>query len=152
MSRQPGTLFERTQGPNPVEIGELVARGERAVDAIKQDYLPFLRARLPTLDALSLHAIGSDQPERWRELWAAALDLRSSSATAGFEQLSAVGASLEWLLSEASPDHAKLGDVVRLHIDALQLLLAKDPPDIHSPMVQELLAQLAKATDHVTRG
>ena len=153
MPSRPKTLFDKTRGPNSIAVTDLVSRAEEAVQTVKGDYLPFLRTRLPSLRTLSDAASDGDgAPDRWGQLRVAAQDLRSSSATAGYDQLSAVASSLEWLLSEAPTNDPRLADVARLHLDAISRLVEDGAPDIASGKVQELLSELARASNHITRG
>ena len=146
-----------TRGPKSVSVGELVSRAETAVANVKQDYLPFVRTHLANLRMLS-EAASDPQNEnaesagRWEQLRGAAQDLRSSSATAGYDQLAAVASSLEWLLTEAPGDDPRIAEVAGLHFDAIWRLVEDGAPSISSPEVQTLLSALAKASNHVTRG
>lgn len=146
------SLYDKTQGPNSVPVTELIARAEEAVAAVKQEYLPFVRARLSNLEAMSKDADADRTDARWSRLSVAAQDLRSSSATAGYDQLSAIAASLEWLVNAAPVDDSRVVAVVRLHLDAIRLLVEDNAPHLASPQVQEVLTELARASNHVTRG
>lgn len=148
----PDSLFIKTRGPNAVPIDVLVERAEKAVDDIKQDYLPFLRATLPNLAALTALASEAIVEHPWHELKLAVIDVKSSSATAGYDQLSAVATSLEWLLDEAPARDPRISEVVQLHLDAIQRLIEEGTPRLGSPKVQELLSALGRVTDYVTRG
>jgi hypothetical protein len=148
-----GSLYAKTRGPNAVSVSVLVSRAEKAIEDIKQDYLPFLRAKIANLAALTtLASEASDDVDPWRELKLAMLDVRSSSATAGYDQLSAVANSLEWLLGEAPPRDPRIAEVVQLHRDAICRLIEDGAPQLGTPKVQELLAALGRVSDHVTRG
>lgn len=155
MSNRQRTLFDRTRGPNSIAVSDLVSRAEEAVATVREDYLPFVRAHLPGLRSLTdapIEEAETQALERWTQLRIAAQDLRSSSATAGYNQLSAVASSLEWLLSEAPTDDPRVPEVARLHLDALSRLVENGVPDIGEPQVQELLSELARASNHITRG
>ena len=155
MPNRQKSLFDKTRGPNSIEVNDLLTRADEAVATIKGEYLPFVRSRLPGLRSLSDFAAGdtgAKARDRWTQLKIAAQDLRSSSATAGYDQLSAVASSLEWLLSEAAGDDPRIIEVALLHLDALSRLVEDGAPDIATPQVQELLSELARASNHVTRG
>jgi len=153
-SKRQRTLYDKTRGPKSVEVAELVNRAEEAVATVKTDYLPFIRSRLPVLRSLAdaAAAEGAATSDRWAQLRVAAQDLRSSSATAGYDQLSAVASSLEWLLAESPEGDPRVVEVARLHLDALSRLVEDAAPEIGSPIVQTLLSELARASNHVTRG
>jgi hypothetical protein len=141
------SLFDKTKGPNAIPVYALLARAERALDTIKREYLPFLRSSLPEIDAL-YHAAAENaaEPSCWDQLRIAALDLRSSSATAGNEGVSAVASSLEWLLTEAVDGDQRITEVVSLHLDAIRLLVSDVAPTADSPAMRELLSQLGRAS------
>ncbi|HLG85823.1 MAG TPA: hypothetical protein VKZ79_01345 [Alphaproteobacteria bacterium] len=146
------SLYVKANGPNAMPVRALVERAERAVEQIKQDYLPFLRDTLPNLEALTALAAAALVEDPWHDLKLAVLDVRSSSATAGYDQLSAVATSLEWLLGEAPARDPRIVEVVQLHLDAIWRLIEEGTPRLGSPKVQALLAALGRVTDHVTRG
>ena len=148
----PDALYIKTRGPNAVPIHTLVERAEKAVEDIKQDKLPFLRATLPNLAALTALASEAVVEHPWHDLKVAVMDVKSSSATAGYDQLCAVATSLEWLLEEAPARDPRISEVVQLHLDAMQRLIEEGTPHLGSPKVQELLSALGRVTDFVTRG
>ena len=148
----PDALYLKTRGPNAAPINTLIERAEKAVEDIKQDYLPFLRATLPNLAALTALASEAVVEHPWHDLKLAVTDVKSSSATAGYDQLSAIATSLEWLLGEAPARDPRITEVVQLHLDAIQRLIEEGTPHLGSPKVQELLMALGRVTDYVTRG
>ena len=145
------TLFERTAGPNAVDIAILVARGEEADACVKRDYREQLDGDIARLETLLDGASLPEGIDRWNAMKEAAQDLRSSAATAGHDHVSCVASSLEWLLAVASAGDARVSAVIRLHIDGLKQLADMGVQPITAADVQRLLAELGRASNHVTR-
>ena len=146
------SLYERTQGPNAVPVDQLVSRAEDAVVVVKRDYLAFLESQTSKVTALFDEAARNlGVADCWVRVRLMAQDFRSSSATAGYDQISAVAASLEWLLSDKPEKDPRILEVVRLHLSAIHQLVRDGAPHLGSPEVQDMLAQLGRASNILTR-
>ena len=144
-------LFEKTRGPNALPVSQLVSQADDAIAAVKKDYPSFLHSLLPTLDAMLDEGAKAPSAESWEPLKAAAYELRSSSATAGYDQISEVAGSLEWVLTAALEKDERVTEVVRLHLQALHRLVDDGSVYMDQPEIQQMLSDLARAGNQVTR-
>jgi HPt (histidine-containing phosphotransfer) domain-containing protein len=146
------SLYEKTQGPQAVPIDTLIEQGDTAARRVSAGYLAFFRTRLPSVENLA-NALFAESPggPSWKAFYAAVHDLRSSSASAGYNTVSVICESLERLLVERDPENLLMRDVIRLHLDALSLAAANQTPITDGEEANRLIANLGRAVDKLAR-
>ena len=138
------SLFEKTQGPNAISVEVLIARGNTVAQRVQEDYPEFFRERIPIVDALAKALfVGRSETNR-RTFHMVVHDLRSSSANAGYNRLSAICDSVETLLVERKLDDARMPAVIELHLDALRLAMSDSA--LNDEIFARLVADLERAT------
>jgi HPt (histidine-containing phosphotransfer) domain-containing protein len=151
-NRQRKSLYEKTQGPQAMPIETLIQHGDTAAKLASAGYLDFFRAKLPHVESLAgamfVEPFGSAS---WKTFYTAVHDLRSSSATAGYLTLSGICESLEALLVDRDPHDALMRDVIKLHLDALSLASSASAPIPDGPKSDQLIANLGRAVDKLSR-
>ena len=146
------SLYEKTQGPHAVPIETLIQHGDAAARLASADYLDFFRAKLPSVEGLA-KTLFAEPPEdaSWKAFYIVVHDLRSSSASAGYQTVSAICESLETLLVERNPHDALMRDVIRLHLDALSLASSASTPVPDGAESTRLITNLGRAADKLAR-
>jgi HPt (histidine-containing phosphotransfer) domain-containing protein len=145
------SLYEKTQGPQAVPIEALIQSGDTAARRVSAGYLDFFRARLPPVEALANALFAQPSEDGWQSLYMAAHDLRSSSASAGYQTISAICESLERLLAERDPKNPLMREVIKLHLDALSLAVSDKAPIPDSKESVQLVKNLGRAVDKLPR-
>jgi len=146
------SLYEKIQGPEAVPIEALIERGDTAARRASADYLEFFRTRLPAVETLANALfVGSPDGTAWRSFYIAVHDLRSSSASAGYEAVSAISQSLEGLLVERDHENPLMRDVIKLHLDALSLAASNNAPVPDGKESARLIKDLGRAVDKIPR-
>jgi HPt (histidine-containing phosphotransfer) domain-containing protein len=146
------SLYEKTQGPQAVRLETLIEQGDTAARRVSASYLDFFRARLPSAENLA-NALFVESPggPSWKVFYTVVHDLRSSSASAGYNTVSAICESLERLLVERDPENSLMRDVIRLHLDALSLAASNNTPIADGEEANRLIANLGRAVDKLAR-
>jgi HPt (histidine-containing phosphotransfer) domain-containing protein len=146
------SLYEKTQGPGAVPIETLIQHGDTAARLVSAGYLDFFRTRLPAVESLA-DALIAEPPEspNWKAFYTAVHDLRSSSASAGYQTVSKICESLEALLVDRDPNDVLMRDVIRLHLDALSVASAAGAPMPDGPESTRLITNLGRAVDKLAR-
>jgi len=146
------SLYEKTQGPQAVHIETLIEQGDTAARRVSAGYLAFFRTRLPSVENLAKALFGETPggPD-WKVFYTVVHDLRSSSASAGYNTVSAICESLERLLFERDPQNPLMRDVIRLHLDALSLAASNNTPIADGDEANRLIANLGRAVDKLPR-
>ena len=151
-SPQRKSLYEKTQGPHAVPIETLIQHGDNAARLASAGYLDFFRAKLPSVENLANELfVEPSGGASWKAFYTAAHDLRSSSASAGYHTVSAICESLGTLLVERDPHDALMGDVIRLHLDALSLVSSASAPIPDGAESTRLITNLGRAVDKLAR-
>ena len=145
------SLYEKTQGPQAVSIEALIQSGDAAARVASTGYLDFFRERLPSVEALANALSAQPSEDGWKSLHMAMHDLRSSSASAGYQSVSAICESLEGLLAERDPKNPLMRDVIKLHLDALSLSVSESAPTPDGEQTGRLIKDLGRAVDKVPR-
>ena len=118
-------LLKRCQGPSALPIALLVRRGDAAAKIVSQTFGKHLRSALGELqDAMLPHLKGGVSETEHANWLTRVRDLRSSSATAGYETVHEFAAALETVL-EPEQCGAHRNAAIKLHLDGL--LLAANP-------------------------
>ena len=145
------SLYEKTQGPQAVSIEALIQSGDTAARDASAGYLDFFRERLPSVEGLADAQSVQPSEDGWKSLYMAAHDLRSSSASAGHQTVSAICESLEGLLAERDPKNPLMRDVMKLHLHALSLAVSDNAPIANSEEAIRLIKDLGRAVDKLPR-
>jgi HPt (histidine-containing phosphotransfer) domain-containing protein len=145
------SLYEKTQGPEAVPIEALIQSGDTAARRASAGYLDFFHARLPSVEALANALFLQPSEDGWKSLYMAVHDLRSSSASAGYQTVSAICESLERLLAERDPQNPLMRDVMKLHLDALSLAVSDKAPNPDNEGSVRLIKNLGRAVDKLPR-
>ena len=144
------SLYEKTQGPEAVPIEALIQSGDTAAQRASAGYLDFFRERLASVAGLAKALFAQPSEDGWKSLYMAMHDLRSSSASAGYQTVSAICESLERLLAERDRENPLMRDVVTLHLDAL-VLASSDNAPIPSQEAARLIESLGRAVEKLPR-
>jgi HPt (histidine-containing phosphotransfer) domain-containing protein len=145
------SLYEKTQGPEAVPIDALIQSGDSAAQRASAGYLDFFRERLQSVAGLAKALFVQPSAEGWKSLHMAVHDLRSSSASAGYQTVSAISESLEGLLAERDRENPLMRDVIKLHLDALSLAASDKAPIPDSEEATGLIKNLGRAVDKLPR-
>ena len=134
------SLFEKTQGPNAISVEVLIEKGNTVAQRVQADYPDFLREQIPIVDSLAKALfVGRSETNR-QTFYMVVHDLRSSSASAGYDAVSAICHSLESLLVERNLDDTRMPAVIKLHLDALKLAMSGNALDgeVFARLIQDL--------------
>ena len=143
------SLYEKTQGPQAVPIEALIQSGDTAALHVSAGYLDFFRERLASVEGLANALFVQPSEDGWKSLYMAVHDLRSSSASAGYQTISAICESLERLLAERDSENPLMRDVIKLHFNALSLAVSDNAPIAEEAV--RLIKDLGRAVDKLSR-
>lgn len=137
------SLFSKCQGPNAVPIERLVARGEKAAAAVRQEYGDYLPAALSALAEKGRDFLSAPtDPAKCTGFLEALRDIKSSAATAEREWVLRFAASLDALMQTRAAGDAHLPVIVDLHLDALTVAARRNASAVELKYLEERLASV----------
>ena len=149
----PNTLAGKVSSTGGPELDTIVREAEEALVDLQESYTVWVRQDLDMLDRLvSLAATDRiDAPAKLREIHNTAHDIKGQGATFEFPLLTHVASSLCTLLSDNDKCDEKLLALIRLHIDAMNVVIKDNIRGMGGVQGKQLVEMLHTAIGKVMK-
>ena len=136
-------------GPGAVDLAAL-DRAEKAIEAMAGDYLDWVASDLGTLEAAFATLVASDGADRdaLKAVYRVAHEIKGQGGSFGFPLMTQIGNQLcnyVDTLGDAADARARV--VIRLHIEALNLVIAQKLRGTGGPEGEALFTGLCKVVE-----
>lgn len=146
----PNLLRQKVSGSGPISQ-EMLDRADHALEGLSEQFDDLMAEAVDRLT--DLYRRGVDDPARRaalvREMFAVAHDLRGQAGTFDYALISRVGTSLCHFTDGVDSFDDRRYEVIRVHIDAMQVVLANSLRGDGGAMGQEIANGLEKAVQKV---
>lgn len=146
----PNLLREKVSGSGPISQ-EMIERADHALEGLSEQFDNLMAAEIAKLG--ELHRKGVDDPARRielvREIFEVAHDLRGQAGTFDYPLISRVGTSLCHFTDGMEQCDERELEVIRIHINAMQAVLASSLRGDGGAVGQEIASGLEKAVNKI---
>lgn len=146
----PNLLQQKVSGSGPISQ-EMLDRADHALEGLSEQFDNLMAEAVGRLT--DLYRRGVDDPAQRsalvREMFAVAHDLRGQAGTFDYALISRVGTSLCHFTDGAETFDNRTYEVIRVHIDAMQVVLSNSLRGDGGAMGQEIASGLEKAVQKV---
>lgn len=146
----PNLLRQKVSGSGPISQ-EMIERADHALEGLSEQFASLMAGEIAKLS--DLHKQGVDDPARRielvREIFEVAHDLRGQAGTFDYPLISRVGTSLCHFTDGMERCDERELEVIRIHINAMQAVLASALRGDGGAVGQEIASGLEKAVNKI---
>ena len=148
----PNKLARKVPRHGGPDLDTIVGRAESSLRELKGEYDAWIREDLDRMEAARVKAEGDgeDRQAAVKEIYDIGYDIKGHGATFEFPLLAMLSDSLCSLISESDTTAAQQLQLIRLHADAMKVVVNDSIDGAGGEQGKELIAMLRAAVERVT--